>query len=353
MNNGKQRPNCTVTKIMVPCKNFNDGITLNGSWVSVFGIGLPGSVTNHMATKNSKQHYMETVMTQPKAAATEIFIATMFSGDGHATHNSGLLVATSTDGVRFRNIRDSLEPVFTPEGGMRDPSVLYWQGLWHLVYSYGPNVAPLLFLATSPDLLHWSPAGTVRLAADTVNNYVDVPQWVVDPAGKVHLVACIDDHHHWIELHPMSPDPATWGQQANWSPVTTMTDDQGEPLVQGNSFVALREGRYYMAFNEIESIAYSLRTAERLTSGWSAARPLALDRRVNLVFLADGRMRFYISNGNALRKVMWYIDSANLGVSWTEAKELTFEGFGPTGVNWAQVARVTEPEVLATLLANP
>src|SRR5260221_14733759 len=107
----------------------------------------------------------------------------MFSGEGHAPRDSGLLIAGSTDGVTFRNIRDSSEPVYAPASGVRDPSLLYRQGQWHLVYSYGPNVAPLLFLATSPDLLHWSPAGWLRLAADTANNFVDVPQWIVEPTG--------------------------------------------------------------------------------------------------------------------------------------------------------------------------
>src|SRR5205085_5742793 len=106
-----------------------------------------------------------------------------------------------------------------------------------------------------------------------------------------------DDHHHWVETHPLSPDAAEWSDQANWSPVTTLTNRSGQALVQGNSFVAVRGGTYFMAFNDMHSSMYYLRTSASLTYGWSEARALNLDSRVNhgdsenLVFLASGFLR--------------------------------------------------------------
>jgi len=283
----------------------------------------------------------------------------MFSGEGHASQDSGLLIASSTDGALFRNIRASSQPLYAPASGVRDPLILFWQGQWRLVHSYGPNVAPLLFLANSSDLLHWTPAGSLRLAPDTANNFVDVPQWIVDPSGSVHLIACTDNLHHWVEIHPLSPNAAIWGNQANWSSVTTLTDRGGEPLVQGNSFVALRDGMYYMAFNGMDSSVYYLRTSTSLTSGWSEARELSLDSRVNhgdsenLVFLADGSLRFYISNGNSLKKVIWYVDSADKGVNWSPPQTVEFSGFDPPGINWAQIVRLTDPAALTAFAARP
>jgi hypothetical protein len=260
--------------------------------------------------------------------------------------------------VLFRNIRADSQPVYAPTTGVRDPIVLFWQGQWLLAHTYGPNVAPLLFLAKSPDLLHWTSVGSLRLAADTANNFVDVPQWIVDPAGKVHLIACVDDHHHWVEIHPLSPNAAKWGDQANWSAVTTLTDRGGRPLLQGNSFVALRDGTYYMAFNGMAASMYYLRTSTSLTSGWSEPRELALDSAVNngdsenLVFLADGTMRFYISNGNSLKQVIWYADSADQGMTWTSPKTVQFAGFEPPGINWAQIVRITDPAAPVTIAAG-
>lgn len=287
--------------------------------------------------------------TQPPPA--QVFLAAMFSGEGHASRDTGLLIALSTDGVNFHNICASPDPVYSPPGGLRDPIILYWLGFWYLVYSYGPNTEPLLFLAKSSDLLQWDPIGSLRLAAHTENNYIDVPQWIVDPAGNVHIIACIDNTHFWAEIHPRA-DPAAWGNQANWSAVSILTDINGVPLVQGNSFVTQRDGTFYMAFNDMQSIKYYLRTSASLTSGWSAPRRLNLDSSVNhgdsenLVFLSDGSLRFYISNGNALRKVMWYVDSTNLGEQWSLPQPVKFSGYGPAGINWAQVVRITDPAAI-------
>jgi len=41
---------------------------------------------------------------------------------------------------------------------------------------------------------------------------------------------------------------------------------------------------------------------------------------------------------------MWHVDSADGGQRWTAPKPVTFEGFGPEAVNWAQVARVSPDE---------
>jgi len=292
-------------------------------------------------------------MTEPK----EIFLATMHSSGGHANSDTGLQVAVSTDGATFQNIRGNDEsPLYTPANGMRDPSVLYRQGQWYLAYTHGPSIAPLVFVAKSPDLLRWTPVCSLRLMADKENNFIDVPQWIVDPAGDLHLIACTDFNHLWVEIHPLSNDPATWGDQANWSAVTTLIDQDEKPLVQGNSFVALRNGTYYMAFNDIIATVYYMRMSTNLTSGWSAPRHLNLDSRVNkgdsenLVFLADGALRYYISNGNFEKKVIWYLDSADMGVTWTSPKVVEFKGFNREGVNWAQFVRITDSAAIA--LAN-
>jgi hypothetical protein len=101
--------------------------------------------------------------------SAEIFLATMFSGEGYASQDSGLLVAASTDGVEFHNIFNSHEPLETFRD-VRDPSIMFYQHMWYLVYSYGSNTAPLLFLAQSADLEHWLPLGRLRLAPDGENN---------------------------------------------------------------------------------------------------------------------------------------------------------------------------------------
>ena len=291
-----------------------------------------------------------------KTPSVEVFLATMHSSGGHANKNTGLQVALSTDGETFQNIRGNDEgPIYTPTNGMRDPIVLFRQGHWYLAYTHGPSIAPLVFVAKSSDLLRWTPVCSLRLMADKENNFIDVPQWILDPAGNVHLIACTDFDHHWVEIHPLSNDPATWGDQKNWSEVTTLTDQDEKPLIQGNSFVVLHKGTYYMAFNDINATVYYMRTSTNLTSGWSAPRQLKLDNSINkgdsenLVFLADGTLRYYISNGNFERRVIWYVDSADMGGTWTSPKTVKFKGFDREGVNWAQFMRITDPAAIAAM----
>lgn len=52
------------------------------------------------------------------------FLATIFSGAGRANADPSLLIATSGDGVMFRNLRSSPEALYAPAGGRRDMSVL-------------------------------------------------------------------------------------------------------------------------------------------------------------------------------------------------------------------------------------
>lgn len=118
----------------------------------------------------------------------------MFSGETYASTETGLLVALSEDGIGFRNIRQSAEPIFTPPGGIRDPMVLYQDHHWYLVYSHGGANSSLVFVATSTDLLNWNLVVTLRLMEDRADyyNFVNVPQWIVDPEGKIHIIACTD-----------------------------------------------------------------------------------------------------------------------------------------------------------------
>jgi hypothetical protein len=287
-----------------------------------------------------------------------VFIATIFSGPAYASQNSGLLIALSTDGENFQNIRNTTEPFFVPEGGMRDPMILGYQNHWFLVFTYGENIAPCIFFAESFDLLSWTTIGNLSLADLGSNNYIDVPQWIVGPAGDIHIIACIDRNHHWIEIHPKNPNPETWANPANWSPVMELTNVDGEPLVQGNSFVISHNDQYYMAFNEPEAKSYYLRTSRNLVSYWSTPRHLDIDSSINsgdsenLIVLPDGRLRYYISNGNFLKKVIWFVDSVDLGLTWTTPKPVSFSGFTQDGINWAPFICISDPKINAIIRSS-
>ncbi len=308
-------------------------------------------------------------MTNSKSELNEVFLATMHDSTGpsaHANATSGMLVAASTDGVNFRNVSDNNESLYSPVNGVRDPSVIYWQGQWFMVYNYGPSIEPIVFLLKSSDLLHWEPLGSLRLAPTVPDvghhpNGINIPQWIVDKEGNIHIFGNVSNNNHSVEIHPLSADPSTWSDQDNWSAVTTITDNNGEPLVLGNAFVALRNGTYYMVFNEVDVSfsKYYMRTSTDLIS-WSESRLLEIDNSgfgdtsesQNIMFLSDGTLRFYISASNAERNMIWHVDSTDLGVTWESPELLTFSGFAPKNINWAHIARITDPDALKQIANN-
>ena len=296
------------------------------------------------------------------------FVATLFSGAGYAAPSSGMLVATSSDGITFTNLATNsssgAEPLYALPGGVRDPSLLRWgrEGAekWFAVMSFAANRSSQVFMAESDDLLRWQrlgkSGGGMLLAAPSRDNYVDVPQLIAGP-DRLHIIGCVDGTHHWVGISAKLDAP--WGDLSTWSSPAPLTDHTGAPLRQGNTFVARRPGtsEYYMAFDADESgnvsAGYFMRTSRDLSSGWSSPRKLAIDALVNdgdsesLVFLRNGDMRFYISAGSrglrTDRKGMWSVDSSD-GVTWSAPKQLRFRGFAD-GVNWAQVYALKSDDV--------
>ena len=288
----------------------------------------------------------------------EIFLASFFSGEGHAGSDTGLQIGISQDGREFWNITDTPEPLYTPENGLRDPHILYRNGYWYLAHSHGPSISPVIFILKSKDLKKWIPMCHLRLANDFPdgNNFIDTPGWITDSNGCVHVIACVDNNHHWVETHPLSDDPDTWSDAGNWSPVIEITDYKGNALIQGNTFVTYKDNTFYMAFNDIENSALFMRTSKNLVSGWAppqkldAYSPKGATESENILFLEDGTMRFYVSCSNILEYKIWYIESKDLGNSWSLPVMLKFSGFNHR-VNWAQVTRVADPKAIASLNA--
>ena len=183
--------------------------------------------------------------------AVSYYLASMYAD---LDPNTGLFISKSDDGIHFTNIANNSTPLYKPATGVRDPSLYNRNGVWWMVHTYGWPTSSQhanLYLATSPDLLSWTPAATLKLAnKNSSDNYVNVPQWITDGSGNVHLVACIDNGHNWAEIHPSnSSDSSTWGNANNWSQPVTMTDVHSTPIVQGNSFIAFKNGTYYMAYD--------------------------------------------------------------------------------------------------------
>ena len=202
----------------------------------------------------------------------------------------GMYAAVSPDGIHFTNFVGHSSPLYAPESGVRDPAILFYEGQFWLAYSSGwppEDLAAYLYLATSPDLVTWTFRVAIRASEDTGAS-VDVPQWLIDSSGTVHLIGCIGATHHWVEIHAKSPDSSTWNAASNWSEKRDLLDHRGTSLIQGNSFVTRSAGTWYMIFDPFAEMTmglidgrYYLRTSPDLVANWSDARLLDLDSNIN------------------------------------------------------------------------
>jgi hypothetical protein len=279
--------------------------------------------------------------------AASYYLASAYAG---LEPDTGLFISRSDDGIHFTNIAIDSNAIHRPATGVRDPSLYNRDGVWWMVYTYGrpgPSQPATMYLATSTDLLSWTPAVTLQLAAaNPSNNLVDIPQWITDDSGNVHLVSCIDSSHHYAEIHPLnSSDASTWGNASNWSQPVELTDVNSGPIVQGNTFIAPKDGVYYMVYDPVYTGEYYLRTSSSLTSGWSAPTPLDLGATrtggdvENLIALDDDTLRLYISSGNRQEYKIWCLESQNNGATWSDVGLTAFSGYSGIEINWAQIQR--------------
>ena len=288
--------------------------------------------------------------------ADKVFLGYCFSGEQYANADSGMQIAVSEDGRVFKNIADTPEPLYTADGGIRDPYLLYKNGSWYAAYTYGENISPVMFLAKSKDLKNWTQICALRLDKDIPggNNYVDVPSWIIDTDGQIHVIACVDHNHHWVEIHPLNDDPETWRSITNWSSVTEITDCAGGVLIQGNSWVCVKDNIYYMCYNDLHNKTAYMRTSKNLVSGWSHPRKLDIGMELNcietvgLTVIPDGVFRFYISCGNELQYKQWHIDSTDNGFTWSSPVLIECRGFNHR-VNWIEVACITNHDAIVSL----
>jgi len=102
------------------------------------------------------------------SSADRAYLATYFLDNGQ----SGVFLAASTDGLRFRPLLSPNVPILAPTVGRgkltRDPSILRGpDGTWHMVWTTSWNDRGI-GIAHSPDLVHWSDQRIVDVMGDTV-----------------------------------------------------------------------------------------------------------------------------------------------------------------------------------------
>jgi hypothetical protein len=135
----------------------------------------------------------QTKETKNKSNNNEVLVISFFRGNGEM----GTYMAWSEDGIHFKALKNN-QPIFSPpqwkddQNLTRDPSVLYHNGYFHLVWTCG-NGGNGFGYAKSKDLIHWSEPIRVEPFPKSLNkidqpNTVWAPEICWDPVQKNYMI---------------------------------------------------------------------------------------------------------------------------------------------------------------------
>lgn len=218
-----------------------------------------------------------------------------------------------------------INPVYSPTGGVRDPDLMYRNGLWWLAHTINGGADHTLAVASSPDLINWTPVATVNVAAATGMLNAWAPSWAVE-GSDVYLVftnATSGNPSTWY-VKASNPGLTAWGAPAavTWNPANV-------PVSPMDPHLAWVGGQWVIFFGYGVGIARA--TAPSVTGTWTMDRAgdwagwAITDRTYEgpqLVVLPDGRFRLYSDRydgpGTAPVNVgMGYSEADSLDGPWT------------------------------------
>lgn len=261
-------------------------------------------------------------------------------------NTSGPGITTSTDGITFRHYTLA---TFT-NGVSGNTSFMKYQGTW-LIVRNDQNTTNKTFHVTRTN--SFAPGDLLDIANINLTNdganFLNEPHFVCDTYDGngdstnntcltgVHVIWVNSQNQKVQETHPPSNDMSTWG--SGWSATADVLDLTSTALVQGNTFMAKRNGVYIMAFSATVGGSLSTRTSSSVATGWSVLTATGittspvLSDAMNLNVMSDRSCRLYVSNGNTLTLQQWYYTSADCATSWSGPTTITIEAVGGF-VNW-------------------
>jgi hypothetical protein len=192
------------------------------------------------------------------------------------------------------NLAGSPVPVYADPATnccVRDPSVIFYNSQFLLIYNRAPLTNNLLSLgdgvATSPDGFHFSLVGTINWTNTAAHQWA--PEWFVDPTNGLHALV-------YLPGPADATETATWiGDFTNLSNLTNVSNVRPIPGVNGSDpYLVYTNGLYYLFTSAYEYVSTNL------ASGYTA------------VFTAPNKY----AEGSVVANVngtWWWIKSDNVG----------------------------------------
>lgn len=211
------------------------------------------------------------------------------AGAGQPTY---LFVSTGNSPT---NLAGSPVPIYAdplPNGSLRDPSVVYYNGQFLLIYNRATVTDDLdtyggTGIATSPDGFHFTLVGSYNWTTNTTHQWA--PEWFVDPTNGLHALIYLPGVADALQT-------ATYiGDIPNASNPTNITNVRQIAGVSGSDpFMIYTNGCYYLFTSSYEYVSTNLAT--NFTRVFTATNNLA-----------EGGV---VANVNG---VWWWIKSDNVG----------------------------------------
>ena len=248
------------------------------------------------------------------------------SGYAGGAPASGFAISTSTDGVHFRQVSGT--DALYPAGDVRDPCIIFYRETYLAVFSHARSLGREVMVISSTNLVDWSPVCITVNSTASGDNYVDVPCWILDGRGGIHIMAFVDESRQWAEVHPLTAGSLSGA----WSSPVTITDHTGGSvsLTANGSFI-LASGTYYLlGDSDGGSPVPVIRHSTSLTSGYSDAVHPRLEKvpprfdSLSTIVLPGGTWRWHISTGDNLGYKITAYDSTDGGATWSGPAEVGF-----------------------------
>ena len=272
------------------------------------------------------------------SAATNPLSARYFMSTFRLSADNQLLIASSFDGATW----ESGSNLYTDSRGLRDPSIIYTAGYYYVAYTIlpfsQPVSNPLIAIARSADLIHWTHYTDVSFAAIENVQVVWAPEWFVDNDGSIHILASpaistnVGDHsygHDIYEVHPVSNTLLNWSAPAHLTGLPTPTGNPNDGNI--DPFLVKKGGTYYLFFIwENFSYPLCLYKSNNLLGPYSPEKPVNTNwakigsrkEGESVTQMSDGSWRIYYSVNTAGEQLAW-VESYDDWATWSLPTYLT------------------------------
>ena len=228
-------------------------------------------------------------------------------------------------------------PVYTSVHGLRDPSIINYQGTWVMAHGWDDPTQKKFSIVTSPDLVSWSEVAIVDVSSATGITQAWAPELTVDETGNLYAfftnVVSSTDMEIWYSQCTATNNFATWALpvKLGWTTVPGKAMDATFQKVNGTWHMFFGDNTYVVHATATALLGPWTQDKSGDWAGWGPNREAP-----ELVRLGPSKWRIYIDRYHGTSP-NWVYD----GYGYSESTDL---------VNWSPLVGVGMPADLSQIV---